>query len=69
MTQDAGDQEAIIEAMLAMVLAQHGQRLSAEQTEEVRTAVRELVEAGERLARFPLENSDEPAFRFAPEEV
>lgn len=67
MTEDSTS-AAVIEAMLAIVLGQHGGRLSAEQIDTVRQAVADLAAAGERLGQFPLDNSDEPVFIFMPVE-
>jgi hypothetical protein len=49
-----------LEALVAFVLARHGERIPAEQRERLRESVRGLREAAAALDAHPLTNADEP---------
>ena len=59
-TQEADDE------LLRMVLARYGDRLTGQETDEVRKIVRRIASTSEELRTVPLSNSDEPMALFQP---
>ena len=55
-----------VEALFALVRARSGDRLTAEQLDEVKKGVEGVVKAARALRAVRLENSDEPMPPFVP---
>jgi hypothetical protein len=53
------------DALTEIVRARHGRHLTDEQIRRVRQSIQNNLRSAERLRRFPLNNSDEPAFLFS----
>jgi hypothetical protein len=58
--------EAEVEVRFALVRRRYGNRLTAEQLEDVRRAVEGIVDLVAALRTVRLTNADEPAQRFVP---
>jgi hypothetical protein len=58
----AGSSAAVARRLLEIVSLYHGESLSADQLDAVRTCVGAQLAATERLHRFPLTNDQEPIF-------
>jgi hypothetical protein len=56
---------AVVDALMARVLAVHGHRLDSEQRAVVRARVEQLQQAAALVAAYPLTNADEPDAAFA----
>jgi hypothetical protein len=52
------------DAMSEVIRLRHGKHLSDEQLKQVERGIQLSLRQGETLKRFPLKNSDEPAFAF-----
>ena len=59
-TQEAGDE------LFQMVLDRYGDRLTSQETDEVRKIVRRIAKTSEELRSVQLGNSDEPMALFQP---
>ena len=59
-TQEAGDE------LLRMILNRYGDRLTGQETDEVRKIVRRIANTSEELRTVRLANSDEPMALFQP---
>lgn len=57
--------EAEVAALVGLVEARHGHRLTPEQLAEIRVIVQGMVEGLRALRRVPLTNADEPWPPFA----
>ena len=57
---------AEVEALLSIVRARYGERLTPEQLEGVRRNIEASVTAAHSLRAVPLHNADEPAAPFVP---
>lgn len=57
---------ADVEALFRMVRDRYGDRLDAEQLEEVKQGVEAISEAAQALRAVKLENGDEPLSTFTP---
>ena len=55
-----------VETLFQMVSDRYGDRLDAEQLEEVRKGVETIAEAAQALRAVKLENGDEPLSIFTP---
>ncbi len=58
-------QDARVEALIAVVRAVYGERISEEQMERVRDGVKGLRDVAAALYAYPLTNADEPDPIFA----
>jgi hypothetical protein len=56
---------AAAEVLTEIVRRRHGTHLTDEQLRRVRQGIERGLHAAEMLRRFPLRNSDEPAFQFS----
>jgi hypothetical protein len=56
---------AAADALTEIVRVRHGTHLTEEQLRRVRQSIQSSLRSVERLRRFPLRNSDEPAFVFS----
>lgn len=63
---DPGLDPVELEARFVLVRERYGTRLTGEQLEILRRAVRAIVEQAAALRAVPLDNADEPLQRFAP---
>lgn len=63
---DPTDFSRVVGALLDIVTVQHGERLLAEDLDEIRLCLEAQVAAAKTLDAYPLANSDEPAFVFTP---
>ena len=59
-TQEADDE------LLRMILARYGDRLTSQETDEVRKIVRRITDTAGELRSVQLANSDEPMALFQP---
>ena len=59
-TQEADDE------LLRMILARYGDRLTGQETDEVRKIVRRIASTSQELRTVRLANSDEPMALFQP---
>ena len=59
-TQEADDE------LLRMILARYGDRLTGQETDEVRKIVRRIANTSQELRAVRLANSDEPMALFQP---
>ena len=55
-----------VDALLELLKGRYGDRLTAEQIEELRKAVAAASYRAVRMRAVPLDNGDEPAFVFRP---
>jgi hypothetical protein len=55
-----------VDILFDLVRDRYGQRLTAEQLEEVRKGIERIVESARALRAVPLGNSDEPGQPFVP---
>ena len=55
-----------VDALLELLKGRYGDRLTAEQLEELSTAVAAASDRAVRMRSVPLDNWDEPAFVFRP---
>ena len=55
-----------VDAQVEMLKGRYGDRLTAEQIEELRKAVAAASERAAQMRSVPLGNGDEPAFVFRP---
>ncbi len=55
-----------IDALFELLNNRYGDRLTADQLEEIKKTVEEQAEHAEKLRSVHLENGDEPAFVFTP---
>jgi hypothetical protein len=58
---------AMAQALTEVVRLRHGKHLTDEQLQAVQRSVTGGLLSGDRLAKFPLKNGDEPAFVFSPD--
>lgn len=68
---EASAREAVVDGLASALVARYPGRFSDEQVEQIRTQIRQLVEAGVRLRAFRLTNADEPEpiFHAVPREA
>ena len=59
-TQEAGDE------LFQMILTRYGDRLTGQETDEVRKIVRRIADTAGKLRSVQLGNSDEPMALFQP---
>ncbi len=59
--------QVAIDAMMEIVRARYGKQLTEEQLKEVQRGIVQNVFIAERMKKFKLANSDEPAFIFRAE--
>ena len=59
-TEEAGDE------LFQMILDRYGDRLTSQETGEVRKIVRRISDTAKELRSVPLANSDEPMALFQP---
>jgi hypothetical protein len=65
MSEPAGD-PAEVELRHALLRLRYGERLTAEQLDDLRRVVQSIVEQVAALRAVPLTNADEPGPRFVP---
>lgn len=65
--QASEPREAAVRSLMAIVRARHGKQLSEVQLKNIQQAIGRAQANAELLKRTPLENGDEPAFRFDAE--
>jgi hypothetical protein len=63
---DSKAQDAEAEALFQMVKSRYGDRLDADQLDEVRESVDDLIETARALRSVKLGNGDEPMSVFTP---